>query len=140
MVEIREICVLSQTTNLAQVAEFVISEAQEAGLDETQVFEIQMAVDEACSNSMEHAYEGVPNGNLRVCCSLLEDEFVVRITDYGKPFDPTDFPAPDTKQPLEDRQIGGLGIFLMRQLVDQLEYATEPETGGNQITLHKRLK
>ena len=132
-----EICVCSKLTNLPEIAEFVGERAKAAGLDENQVFEVQMAIDEAATNSMQHAYEGRGNGELRVCCFIEGNAFVVRITDFGAPFDPGQVPEPDLSVPLEDRPIGGLGLYLMRRLMDDVEFQSDP-TEGNQVTLRKR--
>ena len=134
-----EICVSSQLLNLAAIAEFVSERAQLAGLSENVVFDIQMAVDEACTNAMEHAYDGHPDGQVRVCCYVERDDFVVRVTDYGRSFDPSTISPPDLSVPLEERQIGGLGLFLIGQLMDCVEYRADKKA-GNQMVLRKRLR
>jgi serine/threonine-protein kinase RsbW len=134
-----EICVSSRLTNLAEIAEFVSERAVLAGLDENQVFDVQVALDEACTNIIEHAYEGDDDGELRICCFVEGDDFVIRIQDSGKPFCLEDVPLPDTSLPIEEREIGGLGVFLMRQMTDAIEYKTDPET-GNELILRKRRK
>lgn len=136
-----ELCVSSRLANLAQIAEFVSDRARGAGLSETQVLDVQMAVDEACTNAMEHAYGGRSDGEVRVCCYVEEDDFVVRVTDHGALFDPSLVPAPDTAAPIEERNIGGLGLFFMRQMVDVIEFGTD-HGRGNQITMrkHRRLE
>ncbi len=134
-----EICVSSQLENLARIAEYISERAALAGLNEHQVFEVQMAIDEACTNSMKHAYEGREDGEVSVCCYVEDDDFVVRVTDSGKPFDPTAIPPPDLSSPLEDRQEGGLGLFLMRELMDSVEFHAGPGV-GNQVIMRKRRK
>jgi len=124
--------------NLATIAEFVSEQARLAGLDEDQVFEVQMAVDEACTNSMEHAYNGQGDGELRVCCYVESDDFVVRVTDYGRAFDPSVVAAPNLSLPLEEREIGGLGLFLMGKLMDRVEYRANGKE-GNQTLMRKRV-
>jgi len=134
-----ELCVASELRNLAAIADFVSEAAARAGLDDTQVFEVQMAADEACTNSMEHAYEGREDGRVQVCCFVEDNVFVVRVTDFGKPFEPETVPVPDITLPLEDRSVGGLGLFLMRRLVDEVQFSRD-STGGNQVTLRKRRR
>ncbi len=131
-----ELCVASQLGKLAEISDFVGEAATRAGLDEGQVFEVQMATDEACTNSMEHAYEGREDGEVHVCCFIENNSFVVRITDFGKPFEPAEVPQPDITLPLEERSIGGLGLFLIYRLVDDVEFARDVG-GGNQVTLRK---
>jgi serine/threonine-protein kinase RsbW len=131
-----ELCVTSYLTNLAQIAAFVSEHAAQLGMDQDAVFAIQMAVDEACTNSMEHAYGGQENGEVRVCCYFEDGDFVVRITDFGKTFDPAAVPTPDLARPLEERETGGLGLFFMRKLMDSVEFTSDPTT-GNQVTMRK---
>ncbi len=131
-----ELCVDSDLSHLAAIAEFVGEGARQAGLSEDEVFAVQMAADEACTNSIEHAYGG-RNGEVRVCCWTEGDQYVVRITDFGDPFDPESVPVPDTSAPLLERGIGGLGLFFMRELVDQIDFASD-DVQGNQVILRKR--
>lgn len=132
-----DLCVASELTRLAEISDFVGEAATRAGLDEGQVFQVQMATDEACTNSMEHAYEGREDGQVHVCCYIEDDAFVVRVTDYGKPFEPERVPQPDITLPLEERSIGGLGLYLMYRLVDTVEFGRDTD-GGNRVTLRKR--
>jgi serine/threonine-protein kinase RsbW len=134
-----EICVTSQLTKLEQISQFVADRAVLAGMDEDQAFAVGMAVDEACTNAIEHAYEGREEGEVHVCCSIEGDDFVVRVIDHGKPFDPSSVPVPDITAPLEERQIGGLGIYLMKKLMDSVEFRFD-EALGNQVTMRKRRK
>ncbi len=133
-----ELCVKSSTQNLAAIAEFVAERAREAGLDDDSIFDIQIAVDEACTNTIEHAYATRSDQTLRVCCSVQDQEFVIRITDYGTPFDPDSIPEPDLEAPMEERSIGGLGVFFMRRLMDSVEFSTHAYR-GNQVVMRKRF-
>ena len=137
MAEEYEICVTSQLTKLEQISEFVADRALLAGMSEDQAFAVQMAVDEACTNTIEHAYEGREEGEVHVCCYVEEEDFVVRITDHGKPFDPSSIPEPDISVLLEERQVGGLGIYLMKKLMDSVEFRFD-QALGNMVTLRKR--
>ncbi len=133
----QEICVASHLSALSQISAFVSERAALAGMDEERVFAVQMAVDEACTNCMEHAYEGREDGEVHICCWTEGGDFVIRITDHGRPFDPASVPVPDVTAPLEERQIGGLGLFLMYKLMDGVEFQFDPAE-GNQVTLRKR--
>lgn len=132
----QELCVSSDLVNLAHIAAFVSDMAARAGFDETQIYDIQMAVDEACTNTIEHAYGGRPDGEVRVCCHIASDDLVVSIYDHGTPFDPSAVPAPDLSAPLEERAIGGLGIFFMQQLMDEVRFSSDP-VEGNCVTMSK---
>jgi serine/threonine-protein kinase RsbW len=133
-----EICVTSELANLANIGIFVSERARLSGMSEKQVFQVQMAVDEACTNAMVHAYQGDPEGEVRVCCYLEGNEFVVEVVDQGQVFDATAVPEPDLGKPIEDRDIGGLGLFFMRKLMDSVVFAT-PSEGGNQVIMRKRI-
>lgn len=132
------LCVTSELSNLAQIADFVSERATRAGMNADKAFEVQTAVDEACTNCMEHAYQGRADGQVHVCCYRQDDDFVVCITDHGRAFDPELVALPDTSAPLEERQVGGLGIFLMRKLMDSVEFSF-CEREGNQVLMRKRI-
>jgi len=108
--------------NLAQIGEFVTRWAKKAGLDERAVYAVQMAVDEACSNIIEHAYGGENRGEIELCCQPLPDGLKITITDWGEPFDPQAVQEPNIHAPLEERGEGGLGLFLMKQLMDEVSF------------------
>lgn len=131
-----ELCVDSNLTHLAAISEFVADGARQAGLSEDAVFAVQMAIDEACTNSIVHAYKG-RHGEVRVCSWTEGDDYVVRVTDFGEPFDPDAVPLPDTTAPLVERSIGGLGLFFMKELVDRIEFTSDP-VQGNQVVFRKR--
>ena len=135
-VEEFEICVSSELANLGQIAEFVSERARLSGMNDDRVFDVQMAVDEACTNTVQHAYDGRADGEIQVCCYVDRDDFVVRIRDFGIPFDPSKVPEPDISAPLEERAVGGLGWYFIRKLMDQVEI--RPTAEGNELTMRKR--
>jgi serine/threonine-protein kinase RsbW len=116
----------------------VTCSAQEAGMDDRSVRQIQVAVDEACANVIHHAYAGIEAGDMEITCDVEGDSFVVRVRDWGKSFDVDSVPVPDVEAPLEERDLGGLGIFLIRQFVDTAEFSFDPEL-GNELVMSKRL-
>lgn len=122
--------------NLTAIGQFVTHWAIESGLDERAVYAVQMAVDEACSNIIEHAYGGEGKGDVELYCRKLDDGLEVTIRDQGHPFDPTAIDAPNIHAPLEERGEGGLGLFLMKELMD--EVAFEFSKGGNTLLLVKK--
>jgi serine/threonine-protein kinase RsbW len=133
------LCVASQLRNLAEISAFVAARAEAAGLTEEQAFAVQMAVDEACTNAMEHGYEGHEDGEVRLCCYLEGVDFVVEVADRGKRFDPAEVPVPHLDAPLEERAVGGLGLYLMRRLMDSVEFSFD-EQSGNQLVMRKHVK
>lgn len=107
---------------LALIADFVTQAAQRSELSERAIYHIQTAVDEACANIICHAYEFEGQGPIEVRCERQQERFVITLTDHGQPFDPTTIPTPDIKASLDERKEGGLGYYLMRQLMDEVHY------------------
>jgi serine/threonine-protein kinase RsbW len=132
-----ELEVDSKLESLPIVSDSITKVLKGIGADERSIFEVQMAVDEACTNIIKHAYSGA-KGPITVICELVDDEFVVTIRDRGKPFDPSSVPAPDLHADLGERRVGGLGIYFMRKMMDEVSYSLDAE-GGNELTMRKKL-
>ena len=122
---------------LDEIRDFVGAIARDAGFDDRGIYNIQLATDEAASNIMEHAYEDAPDGVLEISCGMDGNAIRIVFVDHGEPFDPADVPPPDLTADLADRKIGGLGIYLMRKLMDEVHYQSAG-TKGNTLTLIKR--
>jgi anti-sigma regulatory factor (Ser/Thr protein kinase) len=133
-----ELTVEGRFENLATIAEFVAKAAQASGLNEKATFEVQMAVDEACTNVIQHSYRGEENGEIALRCELGDDDFVVTIRDHGQPFNPEAVPPPDLKCNLAERRNSGLGLYFMRQLMDEVRFHFDAE--GNELTMVKRIR
>jgi serine/threonine-protein kinase RsbW len=101
------------------------------------VFEVQTAVDEACTNIINYAYFG-KGGIITITCERQDKYFVVTIRDSGKPFDPSSVPAPDLEADLNKRKIGGLGIYLMKKLMDDISYSFDAKS-GNTLVMRKEV-
>jgi len=121
---------------LDEIRSFVGDQAREAGFNSKDIYSIQLAADEAASNVIEHAYEDQPDGNFEISCEFRIDRLVITLLDHGKAFDPSQVEEPDLKADLMDRKIGGLGIYLMHKLMDDVRY--ESTQKGNLLTLVKR--
>ncbi|GAB4409130.1 MAG: hypothetical protein Fur0044_02580 [Anaerolineae bacterium] len=137
MSEKSELTVAGYFENLAQISDFIEQAALQAGLDDRGVYAIQMAVDEACTNIIEHAYGGEGKGQIRLTCAVQKDGLQVVIYDQGAAFDPDQVPELNTQAPQGERQPGGMGLFFIRKLVDQAEFKFGASQ-GNQLTLFKR--
>jgi anti-anti-sigma factor len=125
--------------SLGRISDFVVASAQAAGLDEHAVWEVQLAVDEAATNIILHAYgDRGMDGLITVRTEFTGHEFVINMRDTGTPFDPNNVPKPDLTSPLEERTTGGLGLYLMRKLMDRVEFHFDP-AGYNLLTMSKRL-
>jgi anti-sigma regulatory factor (Ser/Thr protein kinase) len=124
---------------LDEIRDFVGEIARNGGFGEKDVYNIQLATDEAASNIIEHAYEGIPDGVLDMSCGMEADTIKIILIDYGYPFDPSTIPMPDLKADLSARKIGGLGIYLMRKLMDEVHYEPRPDK-SNVLTMIKRKR
>ena len=124
---------------LDEIREFVGDIARAGGFGAKDVYNIQLAADEAASNIIEHAYEGVSDGLLELSCSVKGNTITIILVDHGESFDPSEIPMPDLKADLSERKIGGLGIFLMRKLMDEVHYETKPNK-SNVLTMTKRKR
>ena len=124
---------------LDEIREFVGDIARAGGFGHKDVYNIQLAADEAASNIIEHAYEGVSNGVLELSCEVRSEILTIIMVDHGESFDPSVIPLPDLKADLSDRKIGGLGIFLMRKLMDEVQYETKSNR-SNVLTMTKRKR
>lgn len=124
---------------LDEIREYVGDIARKGGFSNKDVYNIQLATDEAASNIIEHAYEGVTNGVLDLACAMEKDEIKIVLIDYGAPYDPSAVPMPDIKADLSERKIGGLGIFLMRKLMDEVHYEPRADK-SNVLTMTKRKR
>ena len=124
---------------LDEIRDFVGDVARKGGFSNKDVYNIQLATDEAASNIIEHAYEGVPNGVLDLACNMEKDIIKIVLIDYGVPYDPSVVPMPDIKADLSERKIGGLGIFLMRKLMDDVHYEPRADK-SNVLTMTKRKR
>lgn len=122
---------------LEAIRNFVGQAAMDAGLTDSDVYAVEVSVDEACTNIIEHAYRGVKEGEIECLCDANPDRLKIILRDHGKPFDPATVPVPDFHADLKDRRIGGLGVYLMRHLMDEIRYETI-RGSGNVLTMVKQ--
>lgn len=122
--------------HLDEIRSHVAEEARAAGFSEKSVYAVQLAADEAASNIIEHAYAGQPDGWFDMDLEFSNGRLVVTFTDRGKTFDFSSVKKPDLKADLTERKIGGLGVYLMHKLMDEVTYRS---TGSeNVLKLTKR--
>src|SRR3990172_1280566 len=124
--------------NLDEIRELVGDAARQVGFSDKEVYAIQLAADEASSNIIEHAYAGVTGGKIEIDLSISDKELKITMRDHGRSFDPSSVPEPNVKADLSERKIGGLGMYLMRKLMDEVSYESSYET-GNLLTMIKRM-
>lgn len=111
-------CVLESAE---QARLFVVAEAEEAGLPPEKIFKLELALEELIVNVISYAFSA-GEGSVEVLCGVEAGAFVLRIEDAGAAFDPTQCDQPDVDMAHDDRDIGGLGIFLTQQMSDDMNY------------------
>jgi serine/threonine-protein kinase RsbW len=122
--------------SLAKISEFVVQIAKRAGLNEDAVYAVDLAVDEACTNIIEHAYGGEGQGDIRCTCSVETNGLKIVLQDRGRPFNPTQIPVPTIKNRLKDLKARGAGLFLMQKMMDEVSFEFNQEA-GNILTMIK---
>ena len=120
-----------------QLADFVDMVCEEVGMDMAIAIQMNLAMEEAVVNVMDYAYPTGTVGNVTIEAESDDDQLQFTIIDSGTPFDPTAKEEVDTTLSAEERPIGGLGIHLVRQLMDSINY--ERIDGKNILTLRKKI-
>lgn len=115
---------------LDQVRGFVGQAADDCGLGVDAQYQVQLAVDEAFSNIVEHAYGGESDEEIEVTCILADYGLTIKLKDCGVVFNPKDVPDPDLHAELQERQVGGLGLYFIRQLMDEVEFTFDKDVPG----------
>lgn len=121
---------------LADIRAHVERWCRSAGASPEDCHAVVLAVDEACTNVIEHGYAGRERGSLGLGFAAGETEVRVTVRDTGQVFDPGGVPAPDIEASWDERPIGGLGWHLIRGMVDEVHYRSDDE--GNVLTLVKK--
>jgi serine/threonine-protein kinase RsbW len=120
--------------------------SRKVGFSEEEVAKIEMSVDEACSNVVEHAYEAKKewcwnhrDPEIRLDVRVENARLIIEINDHGQHFDFASYSLTDVENRLKEMQPGGYGIFIMRKLMDEVQYSSSDQT-GNTLRLVKYLK
>jgi len=113
-------------SNLQKFEEFVSEIAIDSGFENSAIMKIQLAIEEIIVNIISYAYSDEKQGKISISRNKQDDNALVfKIEDRGAPFNLLDAETPDITQPIESREVGGLGIFLTRQFMDKIEYKRE---------------
>ena len=134
----KKLVVKSKTNNLSMIRDFVYSTALAAGITAEIIDNIILAVDEACTNIIKHAYKSLQDGEIIVKLEYSDKKFTVIIKDYGAPFSPETIPDPDLQTYYRQHRVGGLGMYLMKSLMDEVKYISIPGK-YNQVRLSKNI-
>jgi len=129
--------ITADLNNLAVIRRFVQEKAALFQADADSISDLVLAVDEVVNNIIVHGYRN-QGGMIEVRLIRRNDRLVVSLRDQAPVFDPTNLPAPDINLPLEQRPLGGMGVYLVMELMDNVSYRVT-EAGGNELTLEKRI-
>lgn len=129
-----EMTVPAHIDYLGKLRDFVIKHGQKNGFSDRVINTFKLSVDEAATNIIKHGY-GRGNGTITIRAIAKNDRMIVSLIDQGKYFDPMHVKAPDLSQYVNIRKKGGLGIFIMRKLMDSIEYRKTSE--GNELRMTK---
>ena len=129
----------SSTENLALIREFVSNVGVQAGLDASDVGKLELAVDEACANVIEHAYGHDTSKEVIIRATFDEEALRIDVEDTGRGFDPDSVEPSELERLVRERKSGGLGMRLMKQLMDEVRYEIEPGQ-KNELHMVKRLR
>lgn len=134
-----KISISSTTSNLDVVRNFVTMIAQKAGFPDDTIHEMEMAVDEAVTNVIKHALQNDSSKRIQIRVKTTNEEFIIEIIDRsGKTFDPSSVQKVNLKEFVKARKHGGLGIHLIRNLMDDVEFFTG-SNNYNRVKLVKKL-
>ena len=133
----KKLVLKNEISEIDTLAVFVRELGGELGLTSDLVFNLNLVLEEAVSNVILYAYPKDEQQEISLSANVSENNLVFVLTDSGKEFDPTQAPDADITLSAEERQIGGLGIFLIRQIMNQIEY--QRIDGKNVLTLGKKL-
>lgn len=126
--------------NIYPLCTFAVKAATQLGFDDNASFQLQLACDEACTNIIEHAYGDSGDGDILISWQVDDMFFTITLFDTGQPFTPDavaqpSLPASDSN--LENLQVGGLGLSMIRKMMDEVIF--QFENAGNTLLLKKRL-
>lgn len=99
------------------------------------VLDLKLAVDEACANIIEHGYREMDPGSIILSFWIEPDRILVQITDFGQVFEPVEGLKPDVEAALKNEKLGGIGLYLIYQTMDNINYQVSEE--GNTLTFTK---
>lgn len=132
--------VLAVPESIPQLIEFSDAVDQSLPLSSEQSYLMRLAIEEITTNIIKYSYTHSHPGPIQIVCVCQADQLYVIIRDRGVPFDPHDAPPPDLSSDLEARAVGGLGVFLVRELADNVVYHHDSASGWNELVIMKGVE
>ncbi len=133
----RHLLLQNDVRQIPQLADFVETIAQESNLDQALAMTLNLALEEAVTNVIMYAYPKGSQGLVDLEAIVRKDSLVFILSDSGKPFDPTTAPKADISLDVEERPIGGLGIYMVMNIMDSVAYRRENDR--NILTMTKKI-
>jgi anti-sigma regulatory factor (Ser/Thr protein kinase) len=133
----KKLILQNEVEQLSKLSDFIDSIAEELSIDSSMAMSLNLAIEEAVTNVVMYAYPEGEVGNVVIIANFTEGMLIFTISDNGIPFDPTSKTDADVTLNVEERPIGGLGIFLVKNLMDFVGY--ERKNGYNILTLKKKI-
>jgi serine/threonine-protein kinase RsbW len=124
--------------SLIKISEFVRNSAQAAHLSDFDIYAVETAVDEACSNIIEHAYGGENKGDIQCVTKIEKQGLTIILKDQGKPFNPSKVKRPNLNAKLNNRMTHGLGLYFIYKLMDEVNFTFDDN--GNTLVMKKHPK
>ncbi len=128
----------SQSDNLAIIRDVVAKVARRIGFDTDEASKIELAVDEACTNVIKHAYANNSNQMIEVSIKVDQKKLIIIVADKGKGFNPDKIKLPDLNKSIKEGRKGGLGLCLIKTLMDKVEFEIKPGS-KNQVKMIKYI-
>jgi len=128
----------SQSDNLSLIRDLISKVATQAGLNNEDAGKIELAVDEACTNVIKHAYGSNSNEIIDIQIKIEKTKLTIIVSDKGKGFNPDKIKIPDLNESIRTGKRGGLGICLIKTLMDKVDFQMNPGT-KNQVKMVKYL-
>lgn len=139
MAEERWLRISGVLANVATACDFVVEVAEMAGLDERGIYHCRLAIEEACTNVIEHGYEfDGADKVIDIVCQTHSDQLIITIMDDGPPYNPLTKSDPDPKTPLWERNEGGWGVAFIKKVMDKVDYNFSEDR--NHLILSKRIR
>lgn len=124
--------------SLVKISEFVARSVEAAGFDDPTAYCVLLAVEEACSNIINHGYGGEGKGDIKCSCEVTDDELIITLRDWSETSCPTSVPEPDFAVPLENLKLKGAGLILINKIMDEVHFESAPDNGNVLVMVKRR--
>jgi serine/threonine-protein kinase RsbW len=128
----------NKISEIERLADAVMKFGRENSFSDKVIFDINLALEEVVNNVISYAYKDKNEHQINIYMELEGQVLLLKVEDDGAPFNPFDVPEPDIDKPLEEREPGGLGLFFVRNLTDELEYKREKDR--NILIMKKKIQ